>query len=227
MMNWTKVETGEPRRDGSSRSRNWTVKERESPSSATYSWASAIALVVTSTGTGPLVVMETSSPSRTRPAIAPASLKQSVLSLTVRSSSDGSRSMISEARCSSYETFEDWRMSCAAAGGGGGGEASGDALPEGDAGGEGRGSSNGAGKTTLAMAPLWALTGSTDARANGKPVEARGVISEGASRAVVSLRGEVSCGVLQGGDGEGGGGEGGEGGSMEPQVRVRHITTWG
>mmetsp|Transcript_34220 Transcript_34220/g.101694 ORF Transcript_34220/g.101694 Transcript_34220/m.101694 type:complete len:237 (-) Transcript_34220:375-1085(-) len=111
MMNWTKVETGEPRRDGSSRSRNCTVKERERPSSATYSWASAIALVVTSTGTGPLVVMETSSPSRTRPAIAPASLKQSVLSLTVRSSSDGSRSMISAARCSSYETFDDWRMS--------------------------------------------------------------------------------------------------------------------
>mmetsp|Transcript_40717 Transcript_40717/g.121441 ORF Transcript_40717/g.121441 Transcript_40717/m.121441 type:complete len:258 (+) Transcript_40717:391-1164(+) len=111
MMNWTKVETGEPRRDGSSRSRNCTVKERERPSSATYSWASAIAFVVTSTGTGPLVVMETSSPSRTRPAIAPASLKQSVLSLTVRSSSDGSRSMISAARCSSYETFDDWRMS--------------------------------------------------------------------------------------------------------------------
>ena len=31
--------------------------------------------------------------------------------------------------------------------------------------------SNGAGKTTLAMAALWALTGSTDARAAGKPVE--------------------------------------------------------
>ncbi|KOO28335.1 hypothetical protein Ctob_004649 [Chrysochromulina tobinii] len=45
--------------------------------------------------------------------------------------------------------------------------------------------SNGAGKTTLAMAPLWALTGSTDARADGKPIEARGVIHDGSARAVV------------------------------------------
>ena len=47
--------------------------------------------------------------------------------------------------------------------------------------------SNGAGKTTLAMAALWALTGSTDARAGGRPVEARGVINEAASRAAVTL----------------------------------------
>ncbi|KAL1503956.1 hypothetical protein AB1Y20_010374 [Prymnesium parvum] len=53
------------------------------------------------------------------------------------------------------------------------------------------GASNGAGKTTLAMAPLWALTGSTDARAAGRPVEARGVICEGAAAARVALRGEV------------------------------------
>ena len=51
--------------------------------------------------------------------------------------------------------------------------------------------SNGAGKTTLAMAALWALTGSTDARAGGKPVEARGVINEASPRAVVTLRGTV------------------------------------
>ena len=51
--------------------------------------------------------------------------------------------------------------------------------------------SNGAGKTTLAMAPLWALTGSTDPRADGKPIEARGVINDLCSRAVVTLRGEL------------------------------------
>ena len=51
--------------------------------------------------------------------------------------------------------------------------------------------SNGAGKTTLAMAPLWALTGSTDARADGKPIEARGVINDGCTRARVTLRGVV------------------------------------
>jgi len=48
--------------------------------------------------------------------------------------------------------------------------------------------SNGAGKTTLAMAALWALTGATDARADGKAVESRGVIHDGASRATVTLR---------------------------------------
>ena len=53
--------------------------------------------------------------------------------------------------------------------------------------------SNGAGKTTLAMAPLWALTGSTDARAGGRPIDARGVIHEGADRATVTLRGTVSA----------------------------------
>ena len=51
--------------------------------------------------------------------------------------------------------------------------------------------SNGAGKTTLAMAPLWALTGGTDVRADGKPMESRGVINDGAARAVVTLRGTV------------------------------------
>eukprot|EP00966_Prymnesium_polylepis_P226020 5227940-Prymnesium_polylepis.1 len=59
-------------------------------SSARYSCAVAIALTTTSTGTGPLVVTATSSFSRMRPAIAPASLKTSVLSLAVRSSSRGS-----------------------------------------------------------------------------------------------------------------------------------------
>ena len=85
--------------------------------------------------------------------------------------------------------------------------------------------SNGAGKTTLAMAALWALTGSTDARAGGKPVEARGVINEASSRAVVTLRGTVRSasqhapgeaeadGEVDGeGDGEGNGGGGGDGG---------------
>ena len=52
--------------------------------------------------------------------------------------------------------------------------------------------SNGAGKTTLAMAPLWALTGWTDTRADGKPVAARGVINDASARAEVTLRGIVS-----------------------------------
>ena len=43
------------------------------------------------------------------------------------------------------------------------------------------------------MAPLWALTGSTDARAGGRPIDARGVIHEGADRATVTLRGTVSA----------------------------------
>jgi len=68
--------------------------------------------------------------------------------------------------------------------------------------------SNGAGKTTLAMAPLWALTGSTDARADGKPIEARGVIHDGSARAVVTLRGSVQMMPSEaavGGESEGGG----------------------
>ena len=83
--------------------------------------------------------------------------------------------------------------------------------------------SNGAGKTTLAMAALWALTGSTDARAGGKPIEARGVINEASARAAVTLRGTVRSAsqhapggaeaeaVGEGGgeaDGGGGGGDG-------------------
>ena len=77
--------------------------------------------------------------------------------------------------------------------------------------------SNGAGKTTLAMAALWALTGSTDARAGGKPVEARGVINEASSRAVVTLRGTVRSASQQHApgeaeaDGEGDGDEVGKG----------------
>ena len=51
--------------------------------------------------------------------------------------------------------------------------------------------SNGAGKTTLAMATLWALTGATDTRADGRAVESRGVIHDGAKRAMVTLRGNV------------------------------------
>lgn len=79
------------------------------------------------------------------------------------------------------------------------------------------GGSNGAGKTTLAMAPLWALTGRTDLRASGSPVELRGVITEGAKAARVTLRGHVSTfvsidrergeGSGQRGRGEAGGGE--------------------
>ena len=81
--------------------------------------------------------------------------------------------------------------------------------------------SNGAGKTTLAMAPLWALTGCTDTRADGKPIEARGVINDGAARATVTLRGNVQMlpgvpssggGGASGGDGDGGGASGGGGG---------------
>eukprot|EP00965_Chrysotila_dentata_P176527 5829220-Pleurochrysis_carterae.AAC.1 len=53
------------------------------------------------------------------------------------------------------------------------------------------GGSNGAGKTTLAMAPLWCLTGSTDERASGKPVELRGVIHDSCKRARVSICGRV------------------------------------
>ena len=60
--------------------------------------------------------------------------------------------------------------------------------------------SNGAGKTTLAMAPFWALTGSTDARADGRPIDARGVIHDGAKRASVTLRGEIVMGDGSGGE---------------------------
>ena len=60
--------------------------------------------------------------------------------------------------------------------------------------------SNGAGKTTLAMAPFWALTGSTDARADGRPIDARGVIHDGAKRASVTLRGELVMGDGSGGE---------------------------
>ena len=54
--------------------------------------------------------------------------------------------------------------------------------------------SNGAGKTTLAMAPLWALTGGTDKRADGKPMESRGVINDGVTKAKVTLRGYIEGG---------------------------------
>lgn len=91
--------------------------------------------------------------------------------------------------------------------------------------------SNGAGKTTLAMAPLWALTGGTDARADGKPIEARGVINDGASRAVVTLTGAIhrapaaaangaNGGAAPGGAASGGAKEegGGGGGSCDGSV---------
>ena len=87
--------------------------------------------------------------------------------------------------------------------------------------------SNGAGKTTLAMAALWALTGSTDARAGGKPVEARGVINEASPRAVVTLRGTVRSAsqhtleeTRAEADGEGDGGGDGGGAVAFEVVRV-------
>ena len=87
--------------------------------------------------------------------------------------------------------------------------------------------SNGAGKTTLAMAALWALTGSTDARAGGKPVEARGVINEASPRAVGTLRGTVRSAsqhtleeTRAEADGEGDGGGDGGGAVAFEVVRV-------
>ena len=49
-------------------------------------------------------------------------------------------------------------------------------------------------ETTLAMAPLWALTGGTDKRADGKPMESRGVINDGVTKAKVTLRGYIEGG---------------------------------
>ena len=53
--------------------------------------------------------------------------------------------------------------------------------------------SNGAGKTTLAMAALWALTGGSDARADGKPIGARGIIND---RSVLSYPCTPSTSIL-------------------------------
>merc|ERR1719473_2583132 len=79
-------------------------------SSSTYVFAMPIALTAMSTGTGPLVVTATVSPSRTRPAMAPASLYGSVFSLEERSSSEG---MLRMGFCflSTKQTRDDWRMS--------------------------------------------------------------------------------------------------------------------
>ena len=124
----------------------------------------------------------------------------------------------------------------AAAGVGGAGRETG----EGPQPGEGEGddgevtASNGAGKTTLAMAPLWALTGSTDVRADGKPMEARGVINDGSKRAVVTLRGSVQMPTLSnrsdsGGSNEvaGGGGRGGADADAPTRVPFEVTRTMG
>ena len=55
--------------------------------------------------------------------------------------------------------------------------------------------SNGAGKTTLVMAPMWALTGRTDARVEDGTSKSLGktdVVSDGSKTARVALRGEVN-----------------------------------
>ena len=55
--------------------------------------------------------------------------------------------------------------------------------------------SNGAGKTTLVMAPMWALTGRTDARVEDGASKSLGktdVVSDGSKTARVALRGEVN-----------------------------------
>mmetsp|Transcript_17771 Transcript_17771/g.37774 ORF Transcript_17771/g.37774 Transcript_17771/m.37774 type:complete len:322 (-) Transcript_17771:280-1245(-) len=100
------------RSSGFSRSTMEATNLRLTPSCARYSCAVAIAFTTTRTGIGPLVVTATSSPSRMRPAMAPASLKTSVFSLAVRSSSSGSRSTGLNDLVSSNETFEPARTSC-------------------------------------------------------------------------------------------------------------------
>ena len=57
--------------------------------------------------------------------------------------------------------------------------------------------SNGAGKTALMIAPLWALTGSVDARAEGAASTARGVanadiVNEDSKAARVRVEGSVN-----------------------------------
>ena len=66
-----------------------------------------------------------------------------------------------------------------------------DALDPSGAMGGGAAESNGAGKTTLAMASLWALTGNTDARANGRSIESKGVINDECDCAMVELSGSL------------------------------------